>query len=152
MEPTLCARCHKNVAVIFVTKIENGKTTSEGLCLKCARELGMKPVDDMMQKMGITDDDIEGIAGEMLQAFGGAEEVPTDVDGDEEEDRHLPLPGEALRRAGRRRGKRRRRRKRRPVRRTGRRTGEAHPRPGQEAQIPGHLLHLPHQPRPGGEA
>ncbi len=92
MEPTMCARCHKNVAVIFVTKIENGKTTSEGLCLKCARELGMKPVDDMMQKMGITDDDIEGIAGEMLQAFGGAEEVPSDVDGDEEDGKTATFP------------------------------------------------------------
>ena len=54
------------MAVIFVTKIENGQTTSEGLCLKCAREMGMKPVDDIMKKMGISDDDLEGIAGEMM--------------------------------------------------------------------------------------
>ena len=73
MQPTLCTRCHKNVAVIFITKIENGETKNEGLCLKCARELGLKPVDDMMQKMGISDEDLDSISHEMLSAFGGAE-------------------------------------------------------------------------------
>ena len=57
MKPTLCSRCKKNLAVIFITKIENGNTVNEGLCLKCARELGIKPEDDLMQRMGITDDD-----------------------------------------------------------------------------------------------
>ena len=56
MQPTLCSRCKKNVAVIFVTKLEAGTTTSEGYCLKCARELGLKPVDDIMKKMGLTED------------------------------------------------------------------------------------------------
>ena len=51
MQPTLCTRCRKNVAVIFITKIEGSETKNEGLCLKCARELGIKPVDDMMKKM-----------------------------------------------------------------------------------------------------
>ncbi|HIT01620.1 MAG TPA: ATP-dependent Clp protease ATP-binding subunit, partial [Candidatus Enterenecus merdae] len=73
MQPTLCTRCQKNVAVIFVTKIEQGQTKNEGLCLKCARELGIKPVDDMMKKMGISDEDLESISSEMLTAFGGAE-------------------------------------------------------------------------------
>ena len=73
MQPTLCSRCHKNVAVIFIQKIEGGETKSEGLCLKCARELGIKPVEDMMQKMGITDEDLDGLTNEMLSAFGGAE-------------------------------------------------------------------------------
>ena len=61
MQPTLCSRCHKNVAVIFIQKIEGGETKSEGLCLKCARELGIKPVEDMMKKMGITDEDLDGL-------------------------------------------------------------------------------------------
>ena len=52
MQPTLCSRCKKNVAVIFVTKLEAGQTTSEGFCLKCAKELGLKPVDDIMKKIG----------------------------------------------------------------------------------------------------
>ena len=99
MQPTLCTRCKKNVAVIFVTKIENGETKNEGLCLKCARELGIKPVDDMMKKMGISDDDLESIAGEMMSAFGGAEgiealangEVP-DRDDDDDDGRTATFP------------------------------------------------------------
>ncbi|WP_291257512.1 ATP-dependent Clp protease ATP-binding subunit [Flavonifractor sp.] len=89
MQPTLCSRCHKNVAVIFIQKMEGGTTKSEGLCLKCAKELGIKPVEDMMQKMGISDEDLEGLTNEMMSAFGGAEGmeglVPAE-DGDDEED------------------------------------------------------------------
>ena len=90
MHPTLCTRCKKNVAVVFITKIENGETKNEGLCLKCARELGIKPVDDMMKKMGISDEDLDSISTEMMSAFGGAEEPDgmssSDDDGDGEED------------------------------------------------------------------
>ena len=73
MQPTLCSRCHKNVAVIFIQKMEGGTTKSEGLCLKCAKEMRIKPVEDMMQKMGISDEDLEGLTNEMMSAFGGAE-------------------------------------------------------------------------------
>ena len=73
MQPTLCSRCHKNVAVIFISKLEGGETKNEGLCLKCARELGIKPIDDMMKKMGISDDDLDNLTNEMMSAFGGAE-------------------------------------------------------------------------------
>lgn len=73
MQPTLCSRCHKNVAVIFIQKMEGGTTKSEGLWLKCAKEMGIKPVEDMMQKMGISDEDLEGLTNEMMSAFGGAE-------------------------------------------------------------------------------
>lgn len=73
MQPTLCSRCHKNVAVIFIQKMEGGTTKSEGLCLKCAKEMGIKPVEDMMQKMGISNEDLEGLTNEMMSAFGGAE-------------------------------------------------------------------------------
>ena len=90
MQPTLCSRCHKNVAVIFIQKIENGATKSEGLCLKCAKEMGIKPVEDMMQKMGITDEDLEGLTNEMMSAFGGAEGmeglVPAEENEPDEED------------------------------------------------------------------
>jgi len=61
------------VAVIFIQKMEGGTTKSEGLCLKCAKEMGIKPVEDMMQKMGISDEDLEGLTNEMMSAFGGAE-------------------------------------------------------------------------------
>ncbi len=90
MQPTLCSRCHKNVAVIFIQKMEGGTTKSEGLCLKCAKELGIKPVEDMMQKMGITDEDLEGLTHEMMSAFGGAEGmeglIPSEEGDPDEED------------------------------------------------------------------
>ncbi len=86
MQPTLCSRCHKNVAVVFITKIEGGETKNEGLCLKCARELGIKPVDDMMKKMGISEEDLESISNEMMSAFGGAEGADGLLPGDEADD------------------------------------------------------------------
>ena len=75
MKPTLCSRCGKNVAVIFITKLENGQSKNEGLCLKCARELHIKPVDDIINKMGLSDEDLEGLAGDMTNALNGAEEL-----------------------------------------------------------------------------
>ena len=88
MQPTLCAKCKKNVAVVFVQRIENGETKSEGLCLSCARSMGIKPVDDMIQKMGLTDDDVQNLTDEMMTAFGGAEgaEGLADSDGDDDQD------------------------------------------------------------------
>ena len=91
MQPTMCSRCGKNVAVIFITKLENGTTKNEGLCLKCARELGIKPIDDMMKKMGISDEDLDNLTSEMMSAFGGAEGLEGLMnqpkgDGDDEED------------------------------------------------------------------
>jgi hypothetical protein len=52
------------VAVIFITRIENGVSTNEGLCLKCAKELNIQPVDDIMKKMGISDDDLDGLSND----------------------------------------------------------------------------------------
>ncbi len=75
MRPTLCSKCKKNYAVIFITKIENGETKNEGLCLRCARELGMKPVDDMMQKLGITDEELESMTSEMMSVVSGEEDT-----------------------------------------------------------------------------
>ena len=87
MQPTMCSRCGKNVAVVFITKIENGQTKNEGLCLKCARELHIKPVDDVIEKMGISDEDLESLSGDMMNALSGAEELlPTDDDGGEDDD------------------------------------------------------------------
>jgi len=73
MQPTLCSRCHKNVAVVFIQKIEGGEVKSEGLCLKCAKEIGIKPVEDMIQKMGLSEEDLDGLTSEMMSAFSGAE-------------------------------------------------------------------------------
>ena len=85
MQPTLCSRCHKNLAVVFISKIDNGKTVNEGLCLKCAKELGLPQVDDMMKRMGISDEDLDTLSNEMLQAFNGEENIEDLPGGDEDE-------------------------------------------------------------------
>ena len=86
MQPTLCTRCKKRVAVVFISKIEKGETVNEGLCLKCAKDLGLPQVNDMMRRMGITDDDLEAISDEMMQAFGGAEPMEGLIPHEDEED------------------------------------------------------------------
>ncbi|MDD6023986.1 MAG: AAA family ATPase, partial [Oscillospiraceae bacterium] len=87
MRTTLCNRCKKNYAVIFITKIENGESKNEGLCLKCARELGIKPVEDMMNKLGITEEDLENMTGEMMGLMGGEDALMSmDQDSDEDEE------------------------------------------------------------------
>jgi len=91
MQPQLCSRCKKNIAVVFITRQENGQNVNEGLCLKCAKNLGLPQVDEMMRRMGITDEDLDNISNEMMGAFGGAESLEglTDADdptGDDEED------------------------------------------------------------------
>lgn len=74
MQPTLCSRCKKNVAVIFITRMDpSGQQKNEGLCLKCARELHIKPVDDIINKMGISDEDLDNLTNEMMDALGSAE-------------------------------------------------------------------------------
>ena len=73
MQPVLCSKCHKNMAVIFLTRMENGETKNDGYCLKCASEMGIKPVDDLLKKMGISEDDLENLNNDMMSAFGGPE-------------------------------------------------------------------------------
>ncbi len=96
MEANLCSRCKKNPAVVFITKIEGNQTKSEGLCLKCARELHIKPVDDMLTKMGISDEDLENLSGEMMNALSGAEDLigmePNDSDTDDEDGKTATFP------------------------------------------------------------
>ncbi len=86
MQASMCSRCGKNVAVIFITRIENGQTRNEGLCLKCARELHIKPVDDVINKMGISDEDLESISGEMMNAMNGIEDLVPGEDENEGDD------------------------------------------------------------------
>ena len=108
MQPTLCSRCKKNVAVIFITRLDNNGQSSrnEGLCLKCARELNIRPVTDMIEKMGLSDEDLEGLTTEMMSAFDGAESLEglvnnlsnamdpnsSDEDDEEEEGRTATFP------------------------------------------------------------
>ncbi len=89
MQPTLCSRCKKNVAVVFISKMDGDKTINEGLCLKCAKDLGLPQVDDMMRRMGISDEDLDTLNSEMMQALDSVESI-ADLsgggDGDDEED------------------------------------------------------------------
>ena len=84
MRTPLCSRCKKNIAVVFITKVENGTATNEGLCLKCARELGIKQVDELVERMGISDEDLEGIAEDMSSILSNPPAAP-DADGDEDD-------------------------------------------------------------------
>ena len=61
----MCSRCKQRVAVVFVTRMEGNKTINEGLCLKCAKELGVKPVTDIIEKMGINEEDLDAMMDEV---------------------------------------------------------------------------------------
>ena len=74
--------------MIFITRLEGGQTKNEGLCLKCARELHIKPVDDVINKMGLSDDELDGLTNEMMEALGNADGLMdienSDADSDDE--------------------------------------------------------------------
>jgi ATP-dependent Clp protease ATP-binding subunit ClpA len=91
MQPVICSRCKKNVAVVFISKMENGKQVNEGLCLKCAKELNIKPVKELMQNMGITDDELDGISEEMMEAFNGSEAL-SETEGDDDSGKTATFP------------------------------------------------------------
>jgi len=85
MNSMLCSRCKKRMAVVFVTRMEGEKTFNEGLCLQCAKELGIKPVEDLMNKMGISGDELDAISEQMMNfdeegdpnfEMGGAQAFP----------------------------------------------------------------------------
>ncbi len=96
MNIPICTRCRKNPAVVFITRIDqNSNTTQEGLCLKCAKEMGIKPIDQLMEQMGITEDTLDMLAEEIgsLEDLGGL--VPAGTDGEEEDAPHqLTAPDE----------------------------------------------------------
>ncbi len=86
----MCARCHQRVAVVFISRLEDGKTVNEGICLKCARELGIKPVNDMLDKMGISEDDFDRMSAELGSFFGDKENLPSSLDAENEEEGGAP--------------------------------------------------------------
>ena len=61
----LCVRCKKRTAIVFVQRMEAGQPKQEGYCLTCARELGIKPVDDLMKQFGVSDQDLENMEERM---------------------------------------------------------------------------------------
>ncbi|MBQ2302733.1 MAG: ATP-dependent Clp protease ATP-binding subunit, partial [Oscillospiraceae bacterium] len=85
MNSMLCSRCKKRMAVVFVTRMEGDQTFNEGLCLQCAKELGIKPVEDLMNKMGISGEELDAISEQMMNfeengdpdfEMGGAQAFP----------------------------------------------------------------------------
>ena len=88
MQPKMCTKCKKNIAVVFITKIENGNTLNEGYCLKCARSLGIPQIDAAVKQMGISEDDLELLSDEMSSIFGQKDES----DDEEPESRTATFP------------------------------------------------------------
>ncbi len=74
MQPKMCTKCKKNIAVVFITKMENGVTLNEGYCLRCARSLGIPQIDQAVKQMGISEDDLDLLTDEMSNMFGQREE------------------------------------------------------------------------------
>ena len=74
MQPKMCTKCKKNIAVVFITKIENGVTMNEGYCLKCARSLGIPQIDSAVKQMGFSEEDLDNLTDEMSSMFGQMEE------------------------------------------------------------------------------
>lgn len=79
----LCSKCHKRVAVVFVSKFVDGKVDNEGYCLKCARELGISQVDAVMKQYGITEEDLEKMEPEIEDASELPDTVPDEGDSDD---------------------------------------------------------------------
>ncbi|MBQ7296084.1 MAG: AAA family ATPase [Clostridia bacterium] len=69
MKKVICSRCKQRPAVIFISKIIDGKTVPEGLCLNCAMEMNIGPIKQMMDSMGITEDDVEALSEQFTQMF-----------------------------------------------------------------------------------
>ncbi len=90
MQPKMCTKCKKNVAVVFITKMENGVTMNEGYCLKCARSLGIPQIDQAVRQMGISEDDLDMLSDEMSSMFGQRDDE--DSDDDEAESRTATFP------------------------------------------------------------
>ncbi len=91
MQPKMCTKCRKNVAVVFVTKIENGVTLNEGYCLKCARSLGIPQIDAAVKQMGISEEDLDVLSDEMVSMFGQRDMSEEDEDDIESRTATFPL-------------------------------------------------------------
>jgi len=91
MQPKLCVKCKKNLAVVFITKIENGNTMNEGYCLKCARGLGLPQIDQAVKQMGFSEEELDNLSDEMSSMFGQLE-ASNDDDGDDMDSQTATFP------------------------------------------------------------
>ena len=91
MQPKLCTKCKKNIAVVFITKIENGVTLNEGYCLRCARGLGIPQIDQAVKQMGFSEDDLDNLSDEMSSMFGQIDQGDHDDDDMESQTATFPM-------------------------------------------------------------
>ena len=91
MQPKLCTKCKKNIAVVFITKIENGVTMNEGYCLKCARSLGVPQIEQAVKQMGFSDEDLDNLSDEMSSMFGQIDQGEADEDDMDSQTATFPL-------------------------------------------------------------
>ena len=91
MQPKMCVKCKKNIAVVFITKMENGVTLNEGYCLRCARSLGIPQIDQAVRQMGISEEDLDLLSDEMSNMFGQREEGDGEDDEIESQTATFPL-------------------------------------------------------------
>ena len=92
----LCSKCKKRPAVVFLSDMSNPNAEPNGLCLVCAKELGIKPVDDMLKKMNISDEDIEQMSEQFMDLMSFDEDSDDAALNDETFDVEIPLPGEHM--------------------------------------------------------
>ena len=91
MQPKMCTKCKKNIAVVFLTKMENGVTMNEGYCLRCARSLGIPQIDEAVRQMGISEEDLDILSDEMSNMFGQRDDSD-DADDDEIDSQTATFP------------------------------------------------------------
>ena len=91
MQPKMCTKCKKNVAVVFITKMENGVTLNEGYCLKCARSLGIPQIEQAVKQMGMSEEDLDLLTDEMSSMFGQRDDEDSDDDEAESQTATFPL-------------------------------------------------------------
>ena len=91
MQPKLCTKCKKNIAVVFITKMENGATLNEGYCLKCARSLGIPQIDQAVKQMGFSEEDLDNLSDEMSSMFGQMDQAGQDDDEMDSQTATFPL-------------------------------------------------------------
>ena len=91
MQPKMCSKCRKNIAVVFITKVENGVTLNEGYCLKCARSLGIPQIDQAVKQMGISEEDLDMLSDEMSSMFGQRDDTDQEEDEIDSQTATFPL-------------------------------------------------------------
>ena len=91
MQTKMCIKCKKNIAVVFISKIENCVTLNEGYCLKCARSLGIPQIDQAVRQMGISEEDLDLISDEMGSIFGQRDDEDREDDEIDSQTATFPL-------------------------------------------------------------